>query len=100
MAKTAYILTESHFINNKKYTDILGIYTDIAKAYYDARERASEKSKTFVPMPDEFVWTENIDFDFDDFVDCGVMYMSIGSEKTYSIIEYFTLDVEEGEIKE
>lgn len=100
MMGKAYVLTESHFIDNKRYTDILGIYTDIIKVYEDAHKRAVEKFETFVPNPGEFVWTGNVDFDLDDLVDCGIMYMSIGSEKTDSIIEYFTLEVEEGEIKE
>lgn len=100
MAKTVYILTESHFIDNKKYSDILGIYTDIAKAYCDARKRAAENFEAFIPKSGEFVWTGNVDFDLDELVDCGAMYMSIGSEKTDSIIEYFVLEVEKGELKE
>ena len=96
----AYVLTESHFAGNEKYTDILGIYTNANNAYEDAHKRAVEKFTTFVPKPGEFIWTANVDFDLDDLVDCGIMYMSIGSEKTDSIIEYFTLDIKEGVIKE
>lgn len=97
-----YILVETHVVGEESYTDILGIYMHKETAYEAAIARAREQEKTMPSkLPDDqFIWTFNDRFSVDDILNyTGVAYMCIGDTKTDSIVEYFDISLQEGELK-
>lgn len=107
MAKTVYILTEGHWRADQMSsratgmkTNVIGIFEDENKAYGSALAAAKANGDVIFYEPDEFIWTFNDSFPLEELYNHGVLYLSVGSEKTDSIVEYFTLELRKGELKE
>ncbi len=110
MGKTVYILTEGHWRADQMSsratgmkTDVIGIFEDENTAYEEAVSRAQYQYRADISLNEsqgEFIWTFNDSFPLEELYNHGVLYLSVGSEKTDSIVEYFTLELRKGELKE
>ena len=100
----AYILTDKHWTEDCKdelITDSVSVFKTDKEACEIAQAKALERFTDWLPEnPDEFIWTANMDFGYQDLIGDGVLYMSIGSKKTDTIIKYHILKLEKGEVND
>lgn len=98
-----FVLTEAHWIGDDCERNVLGIYKSADKAYEAAQARVWKQDHELPKkLPsNQFVWTFNDLFTLDDILNySGVLYMSIGDHDTDSIVEYFIIDIQEGDFKD
>ena len=100
----AYILTDKHWVADCKdelITDSVSVFKTEKEACEIALEKARKRFTEWSPEnPDQFIWTANMDFDYQELIGDGVLYMSIGSSKTDTIIKYHILKLEKGEVND
>lgn len=101
--KKVYVLVLEHETGNKKFTDIIHICTDEDLAVEYANSYVTDAIHDFLHEEHQgFVWVEKLEGRYYSKEELyrGCCYLAYGSHKTDSIIESYSIIMEEHDLKE